>query len=469
MRYDSLGAAKDVEDLRERVRTVLTGSDKAAKFAEQVTLDTLAYAARRIGEIADDLVNIDRGIRWGFGWELGVFETWDAYGVEKGVKRMKELGIAVAPWVEEMLKSGRTSFYGEQGRFDTYWNSQSKSAQYVPQVDRQISVEGLKRQGAKIDGNDSATLWNMGDGALLLEFHSKMNSIDTMITDMMHKSIDLAEKSYRALVIGNDGDNFSAGANIAMLLWAIKEGQWNDVKALVGNFQKANQRSRYSSIPVVTAPFGLTLGGGAEVTMGGNAIQAAAETYIGLVEVGVGLIPGGGGNLQLVRNLFGAHAGNKDFDPLPFLKKAFLSIGTAKVATSAEEAREAGFFGLNDGISMNRDHQLADAKARALGMADAGFVPPRASQFYLGGRSMAATIDMMLYDMMLNHQISDHDRLIGKKLAGVLTGGNVGAGVAVSEQTLLDLELEAFLSLCGEQKTQDRIEFMLAKGKPLRN
>ena len=470
VRFDSLGAARDVEDLGERIRTVMGGTDKAAKFAEQVVLDTLAYAARLLGEIADDFVNVDRAMRWGYAWQFGPFQTWDAYGVEKGVKRMKELGIKVAPWVEEMLASGRTSFYGRDGAYDTFYNAPTKSALYVPTIGRQVTIEGLKRKDRIVESNDSASLWDMGDGVLLLEFHSKMNSIDTNIAELMHRAVDLAETgAWRGIVVGNDGDNFSAGANIAMLLWACKEGQWGDVKKLVSEFQRANQRLRYCGVPVVTAPFGLVLGGGCEVTMAGNAQQAAAESYVGLVEVGVGLIPGGGGNLMLLRNLFGAHGGNKDFDPLPFLKKAFLAIGTAKVATSAEEAREAGFLTWDAGISMNRDHQLADAKARCLGMAEAGFTPPRPSALLLPGPSGAATIDMLLYDMVLNHQISDYDRHIGKKLAHVLTGGDVSATTPVSEQHLLDLELEVFLSLCGEARTQDRIQHMLEKGKPLRN
>ncbi len=306
VRFESLGAAKDAEDLRERIKIVLTGTDKAAKFAEVVTLDTLAYAARRMGEIADDLVNIDRGVRWGFGWEMGPFETWDAYGVAAGVKRMKELSIAVPAWVEKMLASGRTSFYGVDGVYDTYWDVKATRAQNVPTIARQVTVEGLKRGNKKIDGNDSASVWDMGDGVVQLEFHSKMNSIDTMIIEMMDKAIDVAQRDFRGIVIGNDGGNFSAGANIAMLLWAIKDGQWDDVKKLVRDFQNANQRMRYCGVPSVSAPFGLTLGGGCEVTMGANAVQAAAETYIGLVEVGVGLIPGGGGNLFMLRNLYGA-------------------------------------------------------------------------------------------------------------------------------------------------------------------
>ncbi len=469
VRFDSLGAARDVEDLAERVRTVMTGADKAAKFAEQVTLDTLAYASRRMGEIADDLVNMDRGMRWGFAWDMGPFEAWDAYGVEKGLERMKALGIAPAPWVEEMVKAGRKSFYGREGAADTYWDVKAKAPKKVPAPARQITVELLKRGNKKVEENDSATLWDMGDGILQVEFHSKMNSVDSMNTELLHKAVDVAEKDFRGIVVGNDGANFSAGANIAMLLWACKDGQWADIKKMVRDFQNANQRLRNAKVPVVTAPFQLALGGGCEVTMAGNAQQAAAETYIGLVEVGVGLIPGGGGNMMLLRNLFGMHAGNKDFDALPFLKKAFLTIGTAKVATSAEEAKEAGFFSWDAGISMSRDHLLADAKARALGLAEAGFLPPRPATFYLPGRSGAATIDMILYDMQGNHQISEHDRKIGKKLASVLSGGDCTPLSPVTEQQLLDLELEAFVSLCGEAKTQDRIQFMLEKGKPLRN
>jgi 3-hydroxyacyl-CoA dehydrogenase len=238
---------------------------------------------------------------------------------------------------------------------------------------------------------------------------------------------------------------------------------------MVESFQKANQRMRYSPFPVVTAPFALTLGGGSEATLGGNAIQAAAELYMGLVEVGVGLIPGGGGNMMLLRNVYGPYAQDKDFDSLPFLKKVFLAIGTAKVATSAEEAREMGFLSANDGISLNRDFLLSDAKARALGMANAGFRPPRATSFRLPGPSGAATIDMMLYDMQLNNQVSAYDRKIGQKLAHVLTGGNTSPAALVSEQQLLDLEREAFLSLLGEEKTRERMMFMLEKGKPLRN
>ncbi|MBJ6761918.1 enoyl-CoA hydratase/isomerase family protein [Myxococcaceae bacterium JPH2] len=469
VRYPSLGAAKDIEDVRERVASVLNGDDKAAKFAEHVTLDVLAYTSRRIPEIADDVVNVDRGVRWGFGWDLGPFEVWDAYGVKKGVERMKALGLQPAKWVEEMLAKGRTSFYGVENGRDTYWDIPTQSVKVVPENARTMRVEYLKRGNKKITGNDSATLWDMGDGATLLEFHSKMNSIDDDIIAMMNTALDETEKNFRGLVIGNDGSNFSAGANIMAMLMAAKSEEFDAIRKMAAAFQAANQRMRYSPVPVVTAPFNLTLGGGAEAAMGGNAIQASAETYMGLVEVGVGLIPGGGGTMMLLRNVFGAYAADKDFDALPFLKKVFLAIGMAKVATSAEEAREIGFLSAQDGITANRDFLLSDAKARVLGMADAGFRPPRPTRFRLPGPSGAATIDMMLYDMQLNNQISAHDRKIAQKLARVLSGGDTSPQVLVTEERLLELELEAFLSLIAEPKTQDRLMFMLEKGKPLRN
>jgi 3-hydroxyacyl-CoA dehydrogenase len=469
VRFESLGAAKDVEDVRERVAVVMNGQDKAAKFAERVTLDVLAYTSRRIPEIADDVVNVDRGVRWGFGWDLGPFETWDAYGVRKGVARMKELGLKPAAWVEQMLAAGRESFYGVAEGRDTYWDIPSKSVKPVSENVRTARVEYLKRGNKKIGGNESASLWDMGDGVTLLEFHSKMNSIDDSIIAMMNTALDETEKNHRGLVIGNDGANFSAGANIMALLMAAQSEDFEAIRKMASAFQAANQRMRYSPVPVVTAPFNLALGGGAEATMGGNAIQASAELYMGLVEVGVGLIPGGGGTMQLLRNVYGPYAADKDFDALPFLKKVFLAIGTAKVATSAEEARELGFLSATDGISANRDFLLSDAKARVLGMANSGFRAPRPTRFRLPGPSGAATIDMMLYDMELNRQISAHDRKIGQKLARVLTGGDTSPSVLLTEERLLELELEAFLSLCGEEKTKERLMFMLEKGKPLRN
>ncbi|WP_373047452.1 3-hydroxyacyl-CoA dehydrogenase/enoyl-CoA hydratase family protein [Vulgatibacter sp.] len=469
VRFDSLGRAKDREDVRDRVRTVLEGSDQAAHFAKAVILDVLAYASRRIPEIADDLVNVDRAMRWGFGWELGPFETWDAYGVRRGVQEMKEKGLQPAPWVEEMLAAGRESFYAVEGGHDTYWEIRSKRAEAVPENARAFKVEYLRRGNAKIAGNDSASLWDMGDGVALLEFHSKMNSIDDSIIAMMNTALDVAEADFRGLVVGNDGSNFSAGANLMALLMAIGSDEWETVRSMAAGFQAANQRMRYSPIPVVSAPFGLTLGGGAEAAMGANAIQAAAETYMGLVEVGVGLIPGGGGTMMLLRNVYGPFTADKQFDPLQFIAKTFMAIGTAKVATSAEEAQALGFLSRHDGITPNRDFLLSDAKARVIGLAASGFRPPRPTRFRMPGASGRATIDMMLYDMEVNGQISAYDRKIGQVLARVLTGGDTSPGSAISEERMLELELEGFLSLCGEEKSRERMMAMLQTGKPLRN
>lgn len=470
VRFDSLGAARKAGDVEDRIRVMMDADDKAAKFAQKVTLQVMAYASRRIPEIADDIVNIDRGMRWGFGWDVGPFETWDIIGFEKGLKMMDELGIEPAQWVKDMAAAGVTSFYGEDGPTDTYYAIDKKASEPVPMSERNLRVDHLRRGNKKIKESFGATLWDMDDDILLVEFHTKMNAIDDDIIAMLNAAVDEAEKNFKGIVIGNDGkEAFSAGANIGALLMGAKTGQWDMIKNMVSGFQKANQRLRYCSVPVVTAPGGLALGGGCEVTMAGNAVQAKAETYIGLVEVGVGLIPGGGGNLQLLRNLYGRYALDKDFDAFPFIKKAFLTIGMANMAYSAEQAMEMGFLNPTDGISMNGDFVLYDAKQRALGMYEAGFRAPRPGKYLLPGANAKATIDMLLYDMLINKQVSEHDKHIGSKLAGVLTGGNCSPTVPVDEDYLLELELEAFLSLCGEEKSQARLEHMLMKGKPLRN
>ncbi len=471
VRFDSLGKVRKVEDVAERIQIMMAEDDVAAKFAQKVTLQVLAYTSRRIPEIADDIVNVDRGLRWGFGWDVGPFETWDIIGVEKGLAMMAELGIEPAQWVKDMVADGKTSFYGEDGPTDLYYNIQDKAFEPVPMSNRNLRVDHLRRgENKKIKESFGATLWDMDDDILLVEFHSKMNAIDDDIIAMLNAAVDEAEKNFKGIVIGNDGkEAFSAGANIGALLMGAMSGQWDMIKNMVGGFQAVNQRLRYCSVPVVTAPGGLALGGGAEVTMSGNAVQAKAETYIGLVEVGVGLIPGGGGNLQLLRNLYGRFALDKDVDAFPFIKKAFLTIGMANMSFSAEQAMEAGFLNPTDGISMNGDFALYDAKQRALGMFEAGFRPPRPTKFLLPGVNGRATIDMLLYDMYVNKQVSEHDKLIGSKLAGVLTGGNCSPTVPVTEEHLLELELETFLSLCGEEKSQARLQHMLSTGKPLRN
>lgn len=452
-------------------KIVVDGEDEAAAFALEVTLKSLAYSARRIPEIADDVLNIDRGMRWGFNWQLGPFQTWDALGVKWAYEAMQEAGIDTPPWVAEMVEKGVESFYKWEGDKEFYYDVLNSEYVEVVRSEKQVSVDLLKRgdKETKIFGNSSATLHDMGEGVALLEFHTKMNAVDPDMIEMMHRAIDEVEANYEGLVIGNDSTNFSAGANLMLVLMNAQAGNWGDIESMVKGFQDANQRMRYSFAPVVSAPKGLTLGGGAEVTMGANAIQTTGELYMGLVEVGVGLIPGGGGNLQLMRNVFGMHAGDSEFDPFPFLKKIFLTIGMGQVATSAEEARNFGFLTQEDKLTMNAEHLLFEAKQRVLGMAKSGFKPPRPAKFRLPGPDGVATIDMLLYSMEANNQISAHDRHIGKKLAEVICGGQTSPANIVDEQTLLDLEREAFMSLCGEEKSQERMRHMLMNNKPLRN
>ncbi len=469
--FDSIKAAKGSPGDRIK-KVVVDGEDKAAEFAKEVTLRSLAYSARRLGEIADDVLNVDRAMRWGFNWKLGPFEVWDTLGVEWTYNQMKEADIDVPQWVDEMVDAGAESFYRWEGATKFYYDVQSGDYLPVERSEKEVSVDLLKRSEGdkKVFGNSSASLWDMGDGVALLEFHTKMNAVDPDLIEMMHKSIDEVENNdWEGLVIGNDSTNFSAGANLMLVVMNAQAGNWDDIESMVKNFQDANQRMRYSSKPVIAAPKGLTLGGGAEVALGANGIQAAGELYMGLVEVGVGLIPGGGGNLQLMRNIFGLHADNADFEPLPFLQKIFMTIGLGEVAKSCEEAREFGFLTATDRVTINDDQLLWAAKQRVLGMAASNFRAPRPMKFRLPGPDGAATIDMLLYSMQENGQISAHDRLIGNKLANVICGGQTSSAVPVDEQTLLDLEREAFMSLCGEEKSQERMRHMLMNNKPLRN
>jgi 3-hydroxyacyl-CoA dehydrogenase len=368
-----------------------------------------------------------------------------------------------------MLAKGNESFYKWEDATLYYYDPIEHTYRPMPTDDREISVEILKRSGNEIMSNMGASLRDIGDGVALLEFHTKMNSIDDDVISMMGQAVDEVEANWNGLVIGNGSDNFSVGANLMLVLMNAKAGNWGDIDKTVRAFQGANQQMRYSSKPVVSVPTGMTLGGGAEVAMGANAIQASGELYMGLVEVGVGLIPGGSGTLELLRNLFGHLANDKDLDPMKIIQKAFMAIGTAQVSSSAEDAREKGFLTPTDGVSLNRAHALHTAKQRVLGMARSGFVAPRPTKFRLPGAQGLATVEVMLRSMQSNNQISEHDRLIGTRLASVLTGGDTTTAFSVTEEHILDLEREVFLSLCGETKSQDRMGHMLMNNKPLRN
>ncbi len=469
-KFASIDAAKAIEDLPTRIKTLVWGKDNVAEFLWKTTSRISRYAANRIPEIADTIVEIDNAIKWGFGWEIGVFEAWDAIGVRESVERMKSEGQTIPENVQKMLDSGAETFYKYENGDRFYYDLTGGGYKQIPERQGVIVLKSVKDRTGVIKKNSAASLIDIGDGVACLEFHSKMNSLGGDTISMLKYAVDEVEKNHTGLVIGNQGGNFSAGANIMMVLLAAQEEEWDDIDLGVRQLQKAVMRLRYSAKPVVTAPYGLTLGGGCEITMHGDKVRAAAETYIGLVEVGVGLIPAGGGTKELTMRAMDLAKKTPDADPLVFLKKTFETIAMAKVATSAQEAKSFGILRDSDAISMNGDRLIADAKQEVLNLAAAGYVSPveRTDILVLGEQAQAA-IKLALHMMKSGGFISEHDQLIGKKLAKVMSGGDLNHSTYISEQYLLDLEREAFVSLCGERKTQERIAAMLKTGKPLRN
>ncbi|HEV2912593.1 MAG TPA: 3-hydroxyacyl-CoA dehydrogenase NAD-binding domain-containing protein [Pyrinomonadaceae bacterium] len=471
VRLPALDMAKNIEATPERIRALVWGKDRAGAFLWKTVSRTLRYAANRIPEIADTVVEVDRAMRWGFNWELGVFEVWDAIGVEKSVARMREEGHAVPDNVQRMLDAGATSFYKtEQGR-RLYFDFET--AQYVPEADQPgvIVLKSVKERAGVIKKNAGASLIDLGDGVACLEFHSKMNAIGGDTIQMLKHALAEVEKNFVGLVVGNQGANFCVGANLMLMLLEAQEENWEELDMMARVFQNAVMSLRYSPKPVVVAPFQMTFGGGCEMVLHADRARAAAETYVGLVEVGVGIIPAGGGTKEmLVRALDSIPASVTDADQFSFIKRAFETIALAKVATSAEEARALGFLGEDDSVSMNTDRLIADAKQEVLALAATGYVAPQPRTDILAlGLSALSTLKLGIHQMKRGGFISDHDALIGEKLARVLTGGDLNHPTRVSEQYLLDLEREAFLSLAGERKTQERIAHMLKSGKPLRN
>ncbi len=469
-KFPSIDAAKSIEDNAKRVKALVWGDDGVGEFLWKTTSRVSRYAANRIPEIADTIVEIDNAIKWGFGWEIGVFEAWDAIGVAESVERMRKEGQAIPANVEKMLASGATSFYKNESGNHSFYDL--VAGEYKPMPDRAgvLILKTTKERTGVIKSNPGASLIDIGDGVACLEFHSKMNSIGGDTVQMMNFAIDEVEKNFKGLVVGNQGGNFSAGANIMMLLLAAQEEEWDDINLMVRALQNAVMRLRYSAKPVVTAPYGLTLGGGCEIAMHGDKVRAAGETYIGLVEVGVGVIPAGGGTKEMTMRAMDAAAKAPDADPLAFLKKTFETLGMGKVATSAQEGRSFGFLRDSDAISMNGDRLIQDAKQEVLNLDASGYVQPvERTDIMVLGESAQAAMKLALHMMKQGGFVSDHDLLIGKKLAKVMSGGDLNHKSFVSERYLLDLEREAFVSLCGERKTQERIAAMLKTGKPLRN
>ena len=464
----SVTAAKPIDNLKERLKVLFSGKDKAAEFLRSLNFYIFQYSSNRIPEISDELYKLDDAMRAGFGWELGPFETWDALGLKKTVDKMIEANMNPADWVLKMLKDGFTSFYKSENGKKKFYDIISNSYKEIPGKGDFIILDNY-RANEPVWKNSGATLHDIGDGIVNLEFQTKMNSIGSEILEAINKSIEITEKDFKGLVIGNDGQHFSAGANLAMMFMLATEQEYDELDMVVRQFQNTTMHVRYSNIPVVVAPHSLVLGGGCEVCLHADKVNASAETYIGLVEVGVGIIPAGGGTKEMTLRASDTYV--EGGIELPELQKRFMNIATAKVSTSAEEAFGMGIFrkGL-DTYSVNPNRVIADAKKQAILLADRGYIKPiQRTDVKVLGRTALAPLLLGIHSFRLGNYITDHDKKIVEKLAYIMCGGDLSEGSLVSEQYLLDLEREVFLSLVGEKKTLERIQSILTTGKPLRN
>jgi len=465
-RFDSVKKAKDVPELGERLKVLLGEDDKAAKLMQALTYQSFQYSASLLPEVGDSPKSIDDAIRWGFGHEAGPFETWDMLGVKDTVKKMKAEGYPAAKWVDAMLKSGIESFY-QYKNGDKVGVYDVNKEKYV-RIARPSDVVMLKGC-VVISENAGATLYDIGDGVACIDFHTKMNALDDDIFAVVDEAFERLEKAFDGLVVSTQADNFSAGANLFMIVVAAQQGMWDNLDQAIRKLQGLNMRMRYSSKPIVVAPLGLALGGGCEITMHASRVVASSETYIGLVELGAGVIPAGGGTKELMRRIINPPMKTENVEVLPFLQRAFLQIGQAKVATSAKEARQMAILNPQDRIVLNRDHLLAGAKREVLHMANAGYHPPVPEPIYAAGRDMLGALRVGTWMFKEGKYITEYDHHVASKLANVMCGGELTKPQWVSEQYILDLEREAFLSLCGEEKTQARMWSLLQTGKPLRN
>ena len=467
-KFATLELTKTVDKVVDRFKILVKGKDKAGEFYRKSFAALFAYVSNRIPEITDDLYKIDDAMKAGFGWEHGPFQIWDAIGVEKGIEMMKAEGLEPNVWVNEMLASGSDSFYTIKDGATYAYDIPKKSQEKIPGQDSFIILDNI-RKTSEVFKNSGVVVEDLGDGILNVEFQSKMNTIGGDVLAGLNKAIDLAEKNFAGLVVGNQAANFSVGANIGMIFMMAAEQEYDELNMAIKYFQDTMMRMRYSSIPTVAAPHGMSLGGGCELSMHADKVVAAAETYIGLVEFGVGVIPGGGGSKEMA--LRASDTFKKGDVQLNTLQEYFLTIGMAKVATSAYEAFDLGILQKGkDIVVVNNDRQIATAKAHAKLMADAGYTQPvkRNDVLVLGKQALSMFL-VGTDSMEASHYISEHDKKIANKLAYVMAGGDLSEPTLVSEQYLLDLEREAFLSLCTERKTLERIQHMLTKGKPLRN
>ena len=478
-RFASIEAGKAVEDTRERLRMLVSPllegkeGDKAQKFIWGVLSEMCLYAARRVPEISDLIVDVDRAMRWGFGWELGPFEIWDAIGVESMARQLEKEGKKLPPLVTELMGSGKKSFYQSEHGQTLYFDLASKAYKPLRQPEGIIILKEVKERSKEIEKNSGASLIDLGDGVLCCEFHAKMNAIGGDLLSMINKGLARLRTDFQAMVIANQAVNFSAGANLMLILMTAQEQEWDDLHLMVRQFQNVTQAIKHAPKPVVVAPQGLALGGGCEIALHGTRIHAAAEAYLGLVETGVGLIPGGGGTKEMMIRANERAEGEENLDLFHALKPVFENIAMAKVSTSGEEARELGYLRRADLVAMNQDRLVADAKQTALGLVRSEWrqTAPAATEpsIRVLGEEFSAAAKLAVHLMLRGQFISEYDALVARKLAHVLSGGALSAAQLVSEQYVLDLERETFVSLCGERKTQERIAHTLKTGKPLRN
>jgi 3-hydroxyacyl-CoA dehydrogenase len=466
-KFASVDAAKPIDDLKQRLKMLVAAPDKAGDFYRQFHYHLFSYISNRIPEISDEVYRIDDAMMAGFGWEIGAFESWDVLGVERTVQEMKTAGYPVAPWVDEMLATGNKSFYKIENGNSLSYDPQSKTYKPIPGTNEFIVLSNYKDK--IVWKNANANIYDIGNDVLGLQWNTKMNTIGGDVLSAINKAIELAEKNYKGLVIANEGANFTAGANVGMIFMLAVEQEYDELDMAIRIFQNTIMRARYSSIPVIVAPHGLALGGGCELSLHSDKICAAAETYTGLVELGVGLIPGGGGTKEFV--LRASDEMHEDEPETITLKNRFLTIATAKVATSAQEAFELGIFRKgHDEVVMNQSRRITEAKKSVIELSDSGYVMPvQRKDIKVLGQSALGALYAGIHGMWRANYATDHDVTVAKKLAYVMCGGDLSEPTLVSEQYLLDLEREAFLSLCGEKKTLERLQSVLKGGKPVRN
>jgi 3-hydroxyacyl-CoA dehydrogenase len=468
-RFECTGAVRNLEKLEDKLKVMYLSEDKGSQFVFKQFANLAQYAGNRIPEIADDIVNIDNAVKWGFAWEKGIFETWDVLGFAVVAERMAAIGVALPPIAQALKDSGNTSFYRVHNGVEEYFDGKGYTA--VPKNPNEIRLANIKTNKTNIvKTNDSASLVDLGDGIVCCEFHCKMNVIDPDLTAMLNAGVDLLDEGkFDGMVIANQGPHFCAGANIFLILGEIMQQNWDRVEQAIRGLHAVNMRMKYSRRPVVAAPHHYTFGGGVEICQHAAKVVLAGETYAGLVEMGVGLIPGGGGCKEMHIRAMEYCPDNVFTDPFPYLRRAFEAIGQAKVGTSGREAIELGYFRESDIVLPNYEHQIAKAKAVCRGLVVSGYTAPRPPRLKALGDGPAAAFKAAVWNMQQHGWATEHDALIAGKAAHVLVGGDRLAGTPITEQDLLDLECEGFLSLCGMEKTVERIQHMLMNNKPLRN